>query len=579
MIAEDRQPHRGALRGVGEWRRREQDVRLVPDVSVHVAEFERGRLRFLPDRDEVVSLDQEQVALLQVQPLFEFLQHARGEPVEIPLVEQFLAQPFQSAPALLRPVLEPLEAGSDAVPHRDREGADEQESAGVENAPCHDHVLGHAAADEQAEQREPEHGQQHGQRVGRDVAGDHGHVPEPVAQQGVGEAQRHQRQRRRRGDVQPGGRRELEGEGHHVEQQERQVAAGDAERNPLGLAALFPTVARQQTASQDRGRRQRKGDEQNEFDAVLPLQGRRAQPAGQRAVAEDLIELHDEECCRRQVEPGGGAAQPAGARPRREHEEEVQRERRQQEAADAVGQVEDAVDAVEGGDRRQQVDGGRRQRPEVEEEDRPRALPTQRVQTDQQVGDPGQGEHDVRPVQRHARQTVAGRNEFVVPEHLQVALAAAAQQPIELVGRQRPLPVDEHDDVVRLEVRRLVRRHDAQAAVGRLRDDADRLEGGHLATDREPPQADDEDRQQKQRRREAEPGRSGLDAHHWGSCSFGVWRLRLRRGPGLPSGGPIQYVPSTCCAIEERPLSLDSRAHYPPGGLARVQSVGRGTVC
>ena len=208
VVAEDRQPHRGALRRVGEWRRREQDVRLVPDASVHVAEFERGRLRFLPDRDEVVSLDQEQVALLHVQPLFEFLQHDRSEPVEIPLVEQFLAQPLQGAPALLRPVLEPLEAGADAVADRDGEGADEQENAGVENASCHDHVLGHAAADEQAEQREPEHGQQHGQRVGRDVAGDHGDIPEPVAQQGVGEAQRHQRQRRRRGDAQPGGRRE-----------------------------------------------------------------------------------------------------------------------------------------------------------------------------------------------------------------------------------------------------------------------------------------------------------------------------------------------------------------------------------
>ena len=513
VITEDRQPHRGALRGVGERRRREQEVGLAPDQSVHVAEFEGGRFRFFSDRDELVSLDQEQVAVLQVQPLFELLQHDRGEPAEIPFVEQFFAQTLQGAPALLRPVLEPLEARADGLPYRDREGADDQESAGVEEAPCYDHVRGHAATDEQAEQGEPEHGQQHGERVGRDIAGDNGHVPEPVAQQGVGEAQRHQRQGRRGGDAQPGGRRELKGEGHDVKQQERQVAAGDAERDPLGLAALFPTVAGQQAATEDPGRRQRIGDEQDEFDAVLQLQGGCVQPAGEHAAAEDLVELHHQERHGRQVEPGRRAAQPAGARPLREHEEEVQRQRRQQEAADAVDQVEDAVDAVVGGGRRQQVDGGRCQRPEVEEQDRPAALPAQCVEADQQVGDPGQGERDVGPVQSHPGQAVPGRDQFVVPKHLQVALAAAAQQPVQLVGGQRPFAVDQDDDVADLEVGGLVRRRHPQSAVGRLGHQADRLEGSHLAADGEPAQADDQNGQQEQRRSEAESGWSGLDAH------------------------------------------------------------------
>ena len=559
VVTEDRQPHRSALRGVGERRRRQQEVGLAPDRSVHFAEFEGGRFRFLPHREELVALDQEQVALIEVQPLFQLLQHDRGEPAEIPLLEQFFAQPLEGAPALLRPVLEPLEAGADAPPDRDREGADDQESAGVEKAPGDDHVLGHAATDEQAEQGEPEHGQQHGESVGRDIAGDHGHVPEPVAQQGVGEAQRHQRQGRRGGDAQPGGRRELKGEGHHVEQQERHVAAGHAERDPLGLAALFPAVTRQQTAAEDRGRRQRESDEQDEFDAVLPLQGGCVQPAGQHAAAEHLVELHHQECCGRQVQPGHGAAQPAGARPRREHEEEVQGEGRQQEAADAVDQVEDAVDAVEGSERRQQVDGGRRQRPEVEEQDGPAALPAQCVEADQQVGDPGQGEGDVGPVQGYPGQAVAGRDQLVVPEHLQVALAATAQQPVQFVGGQRPLPVDQDDDVADLEFGRLVCRRHPQSAVGRLGREADRLEGGHLAADGEPAQADDQNGQQEQRRREAESGWSGLDAHR-GSARCRDVASSPQAGLKLPFLGPIQYVVSTCCATGHRPLALDSRA-------------------
>ena len=182
----------------------------------------------------------------------------------------------------------------------------------------------------------------------------------------------------------------------------------------------------------------------------------------------------------------------------------------------------------------------------------------ERVEADQQVGDPGQGEHDPGPVHGRSGQAVSGRDQSVAPQHLQLALAAAAQQPVQFGGGQRPLAVDQNDDVSGFEFGRLVRRRHAQSAVGRLRREADRLKRGDLAADREPAQADHQDGQQQQRRGQAEPGRSGLDAHRDSACR-GVWLLRLRRGPSLPFEGPIQHVASMCCATRNRPLALDSR--------------------
>ena len=232
----------------------------------------------------------------------------------------------------------------------------------------------------------------------------------------------------------------------------------------------------------------------------------------------------------------------------------MEREGRQQEPAGAVDEVEEAVDRVEGRERRHQVEGRGGQSPEMKQERLPAALAAQGVEPDQQVGDPGQREGDVGPVQAQPGQGVQCRDQLLAfvgfPEHLQVALRAPAQQALQLVSRERRFAVGQDDDVVGQQLRPIGGGGHAQLPGGRFDHEPDILERAHLAAHGEAAQADDQDRRKQERRGQAEPGGSGLDAHRWVArpvASSWVCLLCLRCGRKAVLGA-IQLSVSTSCA-------------------------------
>ena len=232
----------------------------------------------------------------------------------------------------------------------------------------------------------------------------------------------------------------------------------------------------------------------------------------------------------------------------------MQREGRQQEPAGAVDEVEEAVDRVEGRERRHQVEGRRGQGPEVKQERLPAALAAQGVEPDQQVGDSGQREGDVGPVQAEPGQGVQCRDQFLafvgLPEHLQVALRAPAHQALQLVGRQWRFAVGQDDHVAGQQLRLLGGGEHAQLVGCRLDHEADTLEGTHLAAHGQAAEAHDEDRREQKRSGQDEPGGSGLDAHRWVArpvASSWVCLLCLRCGREAVFGA-IQFFASTSCA-------------------------------
>jgi hypothetical protein len=178
----------------------------------------------------------------------------------------------------------------------------------------HRQVLRHAAADRQVGEREADHAEQQGQRRRDGVAEDDLDVPQLVAQDGVGEGQRHQAERHHRHrdhhlrEIDAGEPRQ------QVERQERQVAAGEADGDPAQLPGrLAPpsgaAAGAHQPPPQHRHRGEREEAEVEELDGVQAGQRAAHVAAGQPAAAEgDQVDLRDEQEGRRQVEERQPAA-------------------------------------------------------------------------------------------------------------------------------------------------------------------------------------------------------------------------------------------------------------------------------
>ncbi len=388
----------------------------VPDLVAQRVERQRLRQeRIGPHRAEEPALRQQEVGAFERHALLDLAQQRGAEPSEVPLVQQLVAQ-LRERPPLAEgaAVLQALERRREGLPRRHQERRDPQAGGEGEEVARQRQLRRHAAVDQRVDQREAEEAEQQGERRGHRAAHDELDVPQLVAQDGVGEGERHDGERhdRRRGQqlrrAQAGDPRQA------VERQERQVAAGEPHRHPVRLPLLVPAPVGAQAGDEHGDGGEGVDRELGEHEPVeREDRGRRRSPEEEPAAAQAVVELERQESGGREVEEGEHAAAPPRRRqPRRQLEEEVEGQRRQQDQRAGIHRVEQPVDGVDRRRRGDEIGGRREQRPEVEEEALPlAALPHQRVEADQQVDGADQRHHQIRDVEverRAARKGLRG---------------------------------------------------------------------------------------------------------------------------------------------------------------------------
>ncbi len=416
-------------------------------------------------------------------------------------MEQLAAEPVEG-PALVEPVavLQPLQGGGDGAARRHQQAGDAEPGGERQQVARQRQLLGDAAVDHQVDQREADDAEQQGQRPGDRVAGDDLDVPQLVAQDGVGESQRHQGQGHDRdrgqqlGHVQPEGVRQV------IEDQDRQVAAGHAPRDPLHLAVWLPRRAAPEAPDEERQRGGRQDDEVEQLDAIERLDPCRGQAAEDPAPAgQHQVELERQQGRCRQVEERHQMAPAAGLpQRRREHQEQVERQGRQQDHGDRVAngdRGEAEVHRRRGGE---QVEGRRGQAPEIEQQALAAAVAQQREEADRQIDGADQAEDQKRDVDVERRAVVLDLNDLLPTQDGQLArrpLLQALGEPFEtgnledLVSREESCP----SLLSFLSLSWALDRDDLEHPAPGDRLEAERLERLNLTVDAQAAQADREE--------------------------------------------------------------------------------------
>ena len=496
---------------------------LVPELGAE--ELERQALRRAVDvaqRDQALVLVEEQVGAVERERLLDVDQQLTRQPLEVALVEKLLAE-LRQIPALaeLGPVLQPFERGADPLACRDQQAADHQHRCHRQQVAQQSSRLRDAVLDQQAQEREAGKPEQDGETVGGDVARDHRDVPQPEAQDRVGEGERHHRQRQHREHLDRLGAFETEPPGDQIERDEGDVAARHAERDPQQLSSRLAPLSDQQPIEQDEGRDQRERDEEQQLGAVESLEhvghlgavGRAEQVA---AVVGDEVPLQRGEERRGQVEERQQAADP-GARleVHREGEEEVERQRRQQEARQLLDHEQGLAGVVgqelvaRSGD--QDEERARYRAPQVEEQALARLLAQDGVEADQQVEPADHGLDQVGPVDLEPRPEVAHGDDLVAALHHDLGRGLLAQR-FES-GRDTPhrVAADEEQSIATPQVGvdggiDLRDHHPVQPAPQR---DPRRAEGLELALDADPARDQDQCRKRAREREDQLPSKGG----------------------------------------------------------------------